>query len=119
MPTTTIPTPSAASGRSHASRSKPRFGGSASTAGPNWSTSFALICAELSPAAIRTRMNVFIRVAIGEVDMSSVVLQVGQTISASRSACRGGLGGDGRACQRERRETRREKPDHCAWPSAA
>ena len=32
----------------------------------------------------------FIRVAIGEFDWSSVILQVGQTISASRSACFGG-----------------------------
>ena len=78
-----------------------------------------MICSALSPAAIRTRMNVFIRAAIGEVDMSSVVLQVGQTISASRSAWRGGLGGDGRAGERERGEDRREEPDHCAWPSAA
>ena len=93
---------SAASGRSQASRSKPRFGGSASTAGPNWSTSFALICAALSPAAIRARMNAFIRVAIGELDWSSVVWQVGQTISASRSAWRGGSAADGRAGERER-----------------
>ena len=43
--TTTAPTASAPSGSSQASRSKPRFGGSASTAGPNWSTSSALISA--------------------------------------------------------------------------
>ena len=50
----------------------------------------ALISAALSPAAIRARMYAFIRVAIGEFDWSSVILQVGQTISASRSACFGG-----------------------------
>ena len=64
-PTTTTPIARAPSGRSQARRSNPRFGGSASTAGPNWSTSCALISAALSPAAIRSRMYVFIRVGDG------------------------------------------------------
>ena len=46
-------------------QSKPFFGGSASTAGPNWSTSGALISLFVSPAAIRSRMNAFIRSATG------------------------------------------------------
>ena len=69
-------------------------------------------------------MNVFIRAAIGEVDMSRVVLQVGQTISASRSACRGGLAATADPASAEppsasAARTCREEPDHCAWPSAA
>ena len=50
-------------------------------------------------------MNAFIRVAIGEFDWSSVVWHVGQTISASRSAWRGGPAhADGRADERQNRE---------------
>ena len=64
----------------------PRFGGVARTAGPNWSTSSLLISAALAPAAIRARMYAFIRDATGALDWSSVVWQVGQTSSASRSA---------------------------------
>ena len=100
------------SGSSQARRSNPCFGGSASTPGPNWSTSCALISAALSPAAIRARMYAFIRVAIGELDWSSVVLQVGQTISASRSACTGGAAAAGRparAGERQRRARRRSE----------
>ena len=42
------------SGTSHASRSKPDFGGSASTPAPNWSTSSSLICFSVAPSARRT-----------------------------------------------------------------
>ena len=98
----------------------PRFGGSASTPGPNWSTSSALICAPLFPAAMLARMNAFIRVAIGELDWSRVVLHVGQTISASRSACRGGPASAAAAQTSARAASeRRREPGHCALPSAA
>ena len=65
-------------------------GGRASTPGPNSATSASLISCSVSPAAIRTRMNVFIRSATGAFDWSSVVSQTGQTSSASRSAAFGG-----------------------------
>ena len=77
-------------GAARRARSKPRFGGSASTPGPNWSTSAALISLFVSPAAIRSRMNAFIRSATGAFDWSSVVSQTGQTSSASSSAALGG-----------------------------
>ena len=54
-------------------------------------------------------MYAFIRVAIGEFDWSSVVLQVGQTISASRSACTAAARGGRRAGERQRDERRREQ----------
>ena len=79
--------PSAATGGStHASRSKPRFGGAASTCSPNWATSVSLISGFVSPAAMRARMNVRMRSATGDVDWSSVVWHVGQTTSPSSSA---------------------------------
>ena len=122
-PTTTMPRPSAASGRSQASRSKPRFGGSASTAGPNWSTRLALICAALSPAAIRARMNAFIRVAIGSsTDRASSCRSGRRSPPRDRPAVAGSRlwqTRESRAGERERCEAGREEPDHCAWPSAA
>ena len=88
--TAIAPTASAASGRSQASRPKPPPGGSASTSSPNSATSAALISCSESPAAIRVRMNDFIRSAMGAFDWSRVVSQTGQTISDSRSAALGG-----------------------------
>ena len=84
------PATSAASGRSQARRPKPPSGGFASTPVPNWATSSSLISCSLSPAAIRVRMNAFIRCAIGALDWSSVVSQTGQTSCDSRSAALGG-----------------------------
>ena len=78
-----------AEGARRAGRSR-RSGGSASTPGPNSATSASLISCSESPAAIRARMNAFIRSAIGAFDWSSVVSQTGQTISDSRSAAFGG-----------------------------
>ena len=117
-PTTTAPTARAPSGRSQARRSKPRLGGSASTPGPNWSTSSALISAALWPAAICARMNAFIRVAIGELDWSSVVLQVGQTISASRSAWTG-LPAAAAPARASAASSRREQAAHEEEPRAS
>ena len=88
-PTTAAPSASPASGSTHAISSKPFFGGTASTAGPNWSTSAALISPFVSPAAIRSRMNAFMRSATGAFDVSSVVSQTGQTSSDSSSAAVG------------------------------
>ncbi len=56
------------SGSSHARSPKPPPGGSASTSLPNWATRASLICCSLSPAAMRTLMNAFIRSATGELD---------------------------------------------------
>ena len=60
------------------------------TPGPNSATSASLISCSESPAAMRTRMNVFMRTATGAFDWSSVVSHTGQTSSASRSAAFGG-----------------------------
>ena len=57
---------------------------------PNCATSASLISCSESPAAMRTRMNVFMRSATGAFDWSSVVSQTGHTSSASRSAAFGG-----------------------------
>src|SRR5919198_4000752 len=57
-PTVTAPAAMPTSGSTHASRLKPRFGGAASTLSPNCATSFASISLLVSPAAIRSRMNV-------------------------------------------------------------
>ena len=80
-----LPSPIPTSGSTQASRLKPCFEGSASTAGPNCATSFALISPFVSPAAIRAVMNCRIRSAIGAEDWSSVVLQVGHITSPSSS----------------------------------
>ena len=72
------PPTSPTSGRTQASRLKPRFGGAASTPSPNWSTSWSLISVFVSPAAIRVEMNARMRSEIGELESASCVLQVGQ-----------------------------------------
>ena len=53
--------PSPTSGSTHASRLKPCFDGSASTAGPNCDDELPLISLFVSPAAIRAEMNCLIR----------------------------------------------------------
>ena len=80
----------ATSGTSHASSPNPPLRGVARTPGPNCATSAPLISGSVSPAAIRSRMNAFMRSATGAFDWSRVVLQTGQTNSASRSAAFGG-----------------------------
>ena len=110
--TAIAPATSAPSGRSQARSPKPLFGGVASTPGPNSATSASLISCSVSPAAIRSRMNAFMRCATGASDWSSVVSQTGQTSSASRSAAFGGPAAcrrrrsDERARENERREKR-------------
>src|SRR6185436_13154117 len=85
-PTTAAPRTRPRSGSTQATSSKPFLGGTASTAGPNWSTRAALISLFVSPAAIRSRMYAFIRSATGAFEVSSVVSQTGQTSSDSSSA---------------------------------
>ena len=91
---------------SHASRSNPDFGGSASTPGPNWSTRSSLICSSVQPAAMCCRMSCFIRCATGAFDWSSVVSHVGQTSSASRSAGLGAAASGDAATRTDRRNER-------------
>ena len=102
-PTATMPRPSPASGSTQATRSKPLRGGTARTAVPNWSTSCALISLFVSPAAMRARMNAFIRRATGASEVSSVVSQTGQTSSDSSSAA---VGFDSLAAAPPRRRAR-------------
>ena len=64
----------------------------------------------MSPAAIRSRMNAFIRSATGAFEVSSVVSQTGQTSSDSSSAAVGrcSLAPAGAASdERDERERRR------------
>ena len=86
---------------------------------PNWSTSCALISLFVSPAAIRARMNAFIRRATGASEVSSVVSQTGQTSSDSSSAA---VGFDSLAAappaQGERQQRQREQPSRRSPASA-
>ena len=76
---------------------------------------------------MRTRMNVFIRCAIGAFDWSSVVSQTGQTISASRSAAFGGAasrspGDDERTEHCEQRDSHHDSASSIAersWPRSS
>ena len=107
----------AASGNSHASRSNPCVAGRATTDGPNVAISLSSICERVSPAAMRREMNAFMRSAIGELDWSSVVWQVGQITSPSSSPCVGcaSLASAGAAQQEQRGDRYEESASwmHC------
>ena len=85
-------------------------GGTASTPVPKSATSFALISLFESPAAIRARMNAFIRRAIGASEVSSVVSQTGQTSSDSSSAAVGRLSLAAACADEGERDQRSDNP---------
>ena len=75
----------AATGTSQAVRSKPDFGGSASTSVPYWATSASLISSLVFPAAIWRRMKARSRSACGAPERLSAVPQIGHITSSSTS----------------------------------